>query len=872
MILKNFCPFCLISGNLTVMTSENDPDDPLARFALARCESAFRTLVEQHTGMVHAVARRMLQGNEVQAREVTQTVFVELARRAATLPRGVVLGAWLHRVACSQAALLIRTEVRRRQREATAATMNEDVPDETAWAGIAPVIDAELERLPAADREALVLRFFENRPLRDVGTALGTTEEAARKRVTRALEKLRARFVRQGITTPGAAALAVLISGHSTQAAGQDLIAAATKAGLSAQASAVPGITVGAVAATLLKAAAVLGVASLSFTTGRASNVTRPPGLPAISLPLPVKVVKQEVPPPLPPSHLIALLAADDAMLARISRADASALAVLYDDWHNDLAPPLYDILCQRWVALDRTGALKHLRQLDKRGLDVFYAAWSQVDFSAALASAKEEAGPEKNDCVRAILAALLPQEVEKFLATAGAEKAAHVSAGSVELAMRTLAAGGVDKALAGFAKLTAAHLRAPAASALAALKADADPDEAIAWAKALPNKEEITAALLGAALSLVDRDPERVIPLLPLFPQKQTGQSPVLRVTRALIKRDAAHGLEWALENLPPQYLQSIPYMLRDAPSLPAVERLGFLRRFRARMVAEAAPGFSLTSFDESLAMEDTAGNATDPKAELDALLAAPPDQARNAMIGGIAWKMGGKDLPGLMKTLQELPQDVQAGLAAKAMMSYQGPLADLVPLLPLLKDGSEYAAQLFRKTSRYQSAESMQIFGDRIARLAPEERTAILAQVPPESRPGVLTGVAGSLANEDAAGALTWMESLQNSDQPAAAEGIATYLTWENAMVASRWIDQLQRGPVRDAATWGLCGELARSEPDSAWQWALSIGDASIRVKALGAVYYRWAKKGREQATEALNSSPLNAADRRVVQQFKP
>lgn len=172
-----------------------------------------------------------------------------------------------------------------------------------------------------------------------------------------------------------------------------------------------------------------------------------------------------------------------------------------------------------------------------------------------------------------------------------------HVSAGSVELAMRTLAAGGVDKALAGFAKLTAAHLRAPAASALAALKADADPDEAIAWAKALPKKEEITAALLGAALSLVDRDPERVIPLLPLFPQKQTGQSPVLRVAKALIKRDAAPGLEWALENLPPQYLQSIPYMLRDAPSLPAVERLGFLRRFRARMVAEAAPGGAMTA-----------------------------------------------------------------------------------------------------------------------------------------------------------------------------------------------------------------------------------------------------------------------------------
>ena len=262
---------------------------------------------------------------------------------------------------------------------------------------------------------------------------------------------------------------------------------------------------------------------------------------------------------------------------------------------------------------------------------------------------------------------------------------------------------------------------------------------------------------------------------------------------------------------------------------------------------------------------------SATDPQAELSALLAEPPDPTRNSMIGTIAWQMVGKDLPGQMKTIQGLPPDVKAGLAAKAMSRYQGSLADLVPLLPLLKDDSKYAAQLFISEHR-RSAEASQIFGNRIANLSPEERAAILAQITSAQRPDVLTGIAVSLAGEDSAGALSWADSLQKTDQPAAVEGIASHLAREDAMSASRWIDQMERGPVRDAATRSLCGALERSEPDSAWQWALSIGDASIRVKTLGTVYYRWAKKGREAATGALSSSPLSAAERRMVQQFKP
>ena len=511
--------------------------------------------------------------------------------------------------------------------------MNECAPDETVWAEIAPTLDAELERLPAANREALVLRFYENRPLRDVGTALGTTEECARKRVTRALEKLRTRFIRQGITTPGAAALAVLLSEQTTQAPASDLIEAVTQAGLSAPASSVPGLTAGVIAAALLKTAAVLGVASLSYAASYHPGLARAAAPPAASVPPPVIVVKKAALPPPQPSHLIALLATDDAMLARISRADdATALAQIYDDWHNDLAPSLYDLLCQRWVALDRTGALKQVRHQHKRTLNAFYASWSRVDFATALATAKEEPGMEKNDYVRTILAGLLPREVEKFLTAAATEKSGHVSAGSVQLAMRTLAEGGMDKALAVFAKLSAGPLRSHAASALAVIKADADPDEAIAWAQSLPNKEEGSAASFAAALSFVDRDPERVIPLLPLFPNTPTFQSPVVRVASALIKRNAASGLEWALKNLHSSQIGLVPSILREAPTLSVVERLGFLRRFRARCVVENALDLVLSDFDQRLAREDAvmSATATDSKAELDALLAEPPDPAR--------------------------------------------------------------------------------------------------------------------------------------------------------------------------------------------------------------------------------------------------
>jgi len=152
------------------------------------------------------------------------------------------------------------------------------------------------------------------------------------------------------------------------------------------------------------------------------------------------------------------------------------------------------------------------------------------------------------------------------------------------------------------------------------------------------------------------------------------------------------------------------------------------------------------------------------------------------------------------------------------------------------------------------------------------PDSFDTTLGKVPEAHRSHFLRGAMEGMAGRDTEAALARAAALPAADQPAATEGIASHFARENEMAASQWINEMPRGPVRDAATRGLCGPLAQSEPDSSWQWALSIGDRAMRVETLGSVYHQWAKKGREAAAAALSSASLNASERRAVQQFKP
>lgn len=179
------------------MPDEPDDDRTLLRdYCASRNEQAFRALVERHLPSVWSAARRMVNGDAALAEDVCQEVFAHLATHAAKLPPRVVIGGWLHRHTCFTAAKAIRTAARRRARELTHAAAMNAAPEPDLWPDIAPHLDAALDSLPSADRDAVVLRFFEKRDFRAIAAALGTSEDAARMRTARALEKLRSRLGR----------------------------------------------------------------------------------------------------------------------------------------------------------------------------------------------------------------------------------------------------------------------------------------------------------------------------------------------------------------------------------------------------------------------------------------------------------------------------------------------------------------------------------------------------------------------------------------------------------------------------------------------------------------------------------------------------
>jgi RNA polymerase sigma factor (sigma-70 family) len=145
------------------------------------------------------------------AEDVTQTVFVDLALMARALSREVMLGGWLHRHTCFVASKTMRGERRRQARERQVAEMNANEDHSAAnLARVAPALDDAINQLGTEDRAAILLRFFEQRDFRSVGEALGSNEEAASKRVDRALEKLELLLKRRGVALSATALAATL--------------------------------------------------------------------------------------------------------------------------------------------------------------------------------------------------------------------------------------------------------------------------------------------------------------------------------------------------------------------------------------------------------------------------------------------------------------------------------------------------------------------------------------------------------------------------------------------------------------------------------------------------------------------------------------
>jgi len=200
-------------------------NDLIASYLANKTEESFRAIVREHSPMVMATASRRLNGDRVLAQDVSQQVFVRLARSAQKLTSDICLAGWLYRQTCRISTDVIRSENSRQKRESAAASLvkNESNQEKQSLIGD---LDEALDQLNDRDREAIVLRFLEERSHRGVGESLGISEEAARKRCARAVESLRALFVKRGsgLTTTAVTAALVGFSSPPVSAATIELI------------------------------------------------------------------------------------------------------------------------------------------------------------------------------------------------------------------------------------------------------------------------------------------------------------------------------------------------------------------------------------------------------------------------------------------------------------------------------------------------------------------------------------------------------------------------------------------------------------------------------------------------------------------------
>jgi RNA polymerase sigma factor (sigma-70 family) len=306
--------------------------DLLRQFADHGDQAAFAELVRRHTNFVYSVALRVT-CNGALAEDVTQTVFTIVARRAGKLRHYDTLLGWLHTTTRHVAINTIRGEVRRRTREHEATAMqNNSTAPEMNWSDIGPLLDEAVGQLKELDREAVLLRFFKNLSHQEVGAALGLGEEAARKRVDRAVEKLREFFARRGITAT-TTLLATAITQNSVQAAPVDLAAGVIKQALAGAGSSLSGgVFFSALTAFFMNSKIKLGIAAILVLLLALGLALKLPSSPepqsspahgaapvpkALALPAPPSFA-QVVAPKVQPAPAIASVATDTATMAAV--------------------------------------------------------------------------------------------------------------------------------------------------------------------------------------------------------------------------------------------------------------------------------------------------------------------------------------------------------------------------------------------------------------------------------------------------------------------------------------------------------------------------------------------------------------------------
>jgi RNA polymerase sigma factor (sigma-70 family) len=236
----------------------------LRAYVRRRCERSFAELVRRHVDLVHSTALRIVREAAL-ADEVAQGVFLALAQHCVGLQGRSSVTGWLYETARNLAINTVRSEERRRRRECEAALMKSLIVDDPqeAWQQLAPHLDEAMAQLKRAERDLILWRYFEHETAEQIGLRLGLTPPAAQKRVSRAIDRLRAMFARRGLTI-STASLTAILSAEAVKAAPAGLAVAAVAAanGLGASLATTPTIQL-----IMASTQAKIGIAALLAAT-----------------------------------------------------------------------------------------------------------------------------------------------------------------------------------------------------------------------------------------------------------------------------------------------------------------------------------------------------------------------------------------------------------------------------------------------------------------------------------------------------------------------------------------------------------------------------------------------------------------------------
>jgi RNA polymerase sigma factor (sigma-70 family) len=247
------------------MNSMIDDAELLRRYAQDSSEEAFAELVRRHINLVYSAALRRVGNDSHLAEDVSQRVFSDLARKADSLAIRSALAGWLYTRARSIAVDIVRSEQRRRRREQQAQALNtisSRQPTMNDWNQLRPVLEETIDALKPCDREAILLRFFEHRPLAEIGAVLCLSEDAIQKRVERSLEKLRGLLAKRGVTST-TAALALVLADNPAVAAPAALAANVTGVALASSTTAFAALKLMSTTKTTVGIAALIGILAL---------------------------------------------------------------------------------------------------------------------------------------------------------------------------------------------------------------------------------------------------------------------------------------------------------------------------------------------------------------------------------------------------------------------------------------------------------------------------------------------------------------------------------------------------------------------------------------------------------------------------------